>query len=91
MGSHETAVIYSARNAGRLGYLVKAFPRELFAGSDVKQFEDVLTRYKGSLYPTSAAIDLPAAKRVADTLKIAGLVAANADVSGLHDTSIAGG
>ncbi len=27
MGWHETAVIYSARNAGRLGYLVQAFPR----------------------------------------------------------------
>ena len=71
--------------------MIKAFPRELFAGSDVKQFEDVLARYKGSLYPDSVKIDLPAAKRVADTLKIAGLVPSSADVSGLHDTSIAGG
>jgi NitT/TauT family transport system substrate-binding protein len=71
--------------------MIKAFPRELFAGSDVKQFEDVLARYKGSLYPDSVKIDLPAAKRVADTLKTAGLVPANADVSGLHDTTVVGG
>ena len=71
--------------------MIKAFPRELFAGSDIKQFEDVLARYKTSLYPGSVKIDLPAAQRVAETLKIAGLVPASADVSGLHDTSIAGG
>jgi NitT/TauT family transport system substrate-binding protein len=71
--------------------MIKAFPKELFAGSDVKQFEDVLARYKSSLYPTSVKIDLPAAQRVAETLKIAGLVAASADVSGLHDTSVIGG
>src|SRR5262245_3976671 len=71
--------------------MIKAFPKELFAGSDVKQFEDVLSRYKGSLYPDSVKIDLPAARRVADTLKIAGLVSAGADVSGLHDTSVVGG
>jgi NitT/TauT family transport system substrate-binding protein len=71
--------------------MIKAFPRELFAGSDVKQFEDVLARYKSSLYPDSVKIDLPAARRVADTLKSAGLIPATADVSGLHDTSIVGG
>jgi NitT/TauT family transport system substrate-binding protein len=71
--------------------MIKAFPKELFAGSDIKQFEDVLARYKGSLYPDSAKIDLPAVKRVATTLKTAGLVPANADVSGLHDTSVFGG
>jgi NitT/TauT family transport system substrate-binding protein len=71
--------------------MIKAFPRELFAGSDVKQFEDVLARYKSSLYPQSVRIDVPAAQRVAETLKIAGLVPPNADVSRLHDTSIVGG
>ncbi len=71
--------------------MIKAFPRELFAGSDVKQFEDVLARYKSSLYPNTVKIDLSAARRVAETLKIAGLVSASADVSALHDTSIAGG
>jgi len=71
--------------------MIKAFPRELFAGSDVKQFEDVLARYKGSLYPDSVKIDLPAAERVAATLKVAGLLAADKDVRGLHDTTVVGG
>jgi NitT/TauT family transport system substrate-binding protein len=71
--------------------MIKAFPRELFAGSDVKQFVNVLARYRASLYPESVKIDLQAAGRVAETLKIAGLVPANADVSGLHDTTIVGG
>ena len=71
--------------------LIKAFPQELFAGSSTAQFEDVLARYKGSLYPQSVKIDLPAAHRVADTLKVAGLVPENADVSKLHDTTIVGG
>src|SRR5581483_915976 len=70
--------------------MIKAFPKELFAGSDIKQFEDVLAHYKGSLYPTDAKIDLAAAHRVAETLKAAGLVPPNADVSKLHDPSIAG-
>ena len=68
--------------------MIKAFPKELFAGADIKQYEDVLTRYKASLYPTSAKIDLPAVHRVADTLKSTGLVPAGADISRLHDTSI---
>jgi NitT/TauT family transport system substrate-binding protein len=71
--------------------MVRAFPQELFAGSSTGQFEDVLARYKGSLYPESVKIDLPAAHRVADTLKIAGLVPDNADVSKLHDTTVVGG
>ena len=71
--------------------MIKAFPKELFAGSDMQQFEDVLARYRGSLYPDSVKIDLQAAGRVAETLKTAGLIPANADVSGLHDTTIAGG
>lgn len=71
--------------------MIKAFPKELFAGASAKQFEDVLARYKGSLYPNSPNIDVAAAKRVADTLKTAGLVPANADVSALHDTTIVGG
>ena len=71
--------------------MIRAFPQELFAGSSTAQFEDVLARYKGALYPQSVKIDLPAVHRVADTLKVAGLVPENADVSKLHDTTIVGG
>jgi len=71
--------------------LVGALPKELIAGGDIAQYRDVLGRYAGSLYPDRVTIDLNSSKRVADTLKIAGLVKPDADVSGLHDTSIVKG
>jgi NitT/TauT family transport system substrate-binding protein len=71
--------------------LINAFPKELLAGGDVAQLRDVLSHYRVSLYPLSAVIDIAAARRVAETLKVAGLIPTNADVSGLHDTTIFGG
>jgi NitT/TauT family transport system substrate-binding protein len=71
--------------------LMNAFPKELLAGSDSEQLRTVLARYRTSLYPKSAVINLPAVRRVAETLKTAGLIPANADVSKLHDTTIFGG
>ena len=71
--------------------LVNALPKELLAGGDSAQYRDVLGRYAGSLYPDRVTIDLDSSRRVADTLKIAGLVKPDADVSGLHDLSIVKG
>lgn len=68
--------------------VMDAFPKELFAGGNTAQLRDVLARYRVSLYPRSAVIDLAAVRRVSETLKTAGLIPADADVSKLHDTSI---
>jgi len=68
--------------------LMNAFPKELFAGADVAQLRQVLAQYRTSLYPRSAVINLAAVQRVAESLKIAGLIPAAADVSKLHDTTI---
>ena len=68
--------------------LMNAFPKELLAGGNTDQMRDVLARYRTSLYPQSAVINISAVNRVAETLKTAGLVPANADVSKLHDTTI---
>jgi NitT/TauT family transport system substrate-binding protein len=70
--------------------LVGAFPKELLAGANVAELGEILARYRTSLYPDRVKIDLAAARRVAESLKIAGLVKADADVSGLHDTTIVG-
>lgn len=70
--------------------LVKALPRELTTGADTREIRDVLARYRGSLYPTGVAIDLAASNRVAETLKVAGLLKPDMDTSALYDTSIAG-
>jgi NitT/TauT family transport system substrate-binding protein len=71
--------------------LVKSLPPEMTAGADTGQMRDILGRYRASLYPASVKIDLAAAGRVAASLKVAGLIAPDADPSGLYDTSIAGG
>ncbi|HEX2135486.1 MAG TPA: ABC transporter substrate-binding protein [Microvirga sp.] len=70
--------------------LAKTLPRELTTGADLGEIRDVLARYRGSLYPTSVAIDLAASARVADSLKVAGLIPPDANTSGLYDTSIVG-
>jgi NitT/TauT family transport system substrate-binding protein len=70
--------------------LVKSLPAELTTGSDTGQTRDILSRYRQSLYPARVAMDRDAAGRVAETLKVAGLMSANTDLSGLYDFSIAG-
>src|SRR6266850_3781690 len=71
--------------------LVAALPREMTTGLDLKQFGEIIARHRDSLYPESATIDLAAAKRVAQSLIVGGLIKPDANISGLHDTSIAGG
>src|SRR5665213_796854 len=70
--------------------LVKSLPPEMTTGADTGEMRDTLAKYRGSLYPTTVKIDLAAAGRVARSLKVAGLLKADADTSGLYDTSIAG-
>jgi NitT/TauT family transport system substrate-binding protein len=70
--------------------IVAAFPREMMAGLDRKEFAEIIARHRASLYPDSVAIDLAAAKRVEQTLRVGGLLKSGRGMSGLHDTSIAG-
>ena len=71
--------------------LVAAFPKEMTTGLDLKEFADILVRYRDSLYPETVAIDLASSQRVAESLIAGGLLRPGANVSALHDTSIAGG
>lgn len=70
--------------------LVAALPAEMTTGLDTKEFGDIIAQHRDSLYPTSVTIDLAAAKRVAQSLIAGGLLKPDANISGLHDTSIAG-
>jgi len=70
--------------------LVGALPREMTTGLDLKEFGAILGRYRDSLYPDVANIDLDAAKRVAHSLIVGGLLKPDANISGLHDTTIVG-
>jgi NitT/TauT family transport system substrate-binding protein len=68
--------------------LVAALPREMTAGLDTKEFADILTRYRDSLYPDSVSIDLDAARRVAQSLIAGGLIKPDANIAGLHLTTL---
>ena len=70
--------------------LVAALPREMTTGLDLKQFGEIIARHRESLYPESVTIDLAAARRVAQSLIVGGLIKPDADISGLHDTSVVG-
>jgi NitT/TauT family transport system substrate-binding protein len=70
--------------------MIAALPKEMTTGLDTKQFGAILLQHRNSLYPETAAIDLAAAQRVAQSLIVGGLLKPNANISGLHDTSIVG-
>ena len=70
--------------------IVAAFPREMTTGLDLKEFAEIVARYKASLYPDTVRIDLDAAKRVEQSLNAGGLLKPGAGIAGLHDLSIAG-
>jgi NitT/TauT family transport system substrate-binding protein len=71
--------------------LVAALPREMTSGLDLKQFGEILGQYRDALYPENVNIDVSAADRVAQSLIVGGLLKPGATISGLLDTTIAGG
>jgi len=71
--------------------LVAALPKEMTTGLDLKELGEILERHRDSLYPETVNIDLDAAERVERTLIAGGLIKPDANISGLLDTSIAGG
>jgi NitT/TauT family transport system substrate-binding protein len=71
--------------------LVAALPKEMTTGLDLADLGDILVRHRDALYPETVDIDLDAAKRVERALEVGGLVKPGTDISGLHDTTIAGG
>jgi NitT/TauT family transport system substrate-binding protein len=71
--------------------LSAAFPKEMTTGLDLKEFGQIIVEHRDSLYPETVTIDLEAAKRVQQSLVVGGLIKPDANVSGLLDTSIAGG
>lgn len=71
--------------------LVRALPPEMTTGADLDEMRSILGRYRASLYPTSIAMERAAEDRVAQSLTVAGLLPSGTDISGIYDTSIAGG
>jgi NitT/TauT family transport system substrate-binding protein len=71
--------------------MVAALPKEMVTGLDLGELGAILQQHRDALYPEGVEIDLDAANRVEKALVVGGLVKAGAGISGLHDTTIAGG
>ncbi len=69
--------------------ITAAMPKQLMAGVDTAQLTDIIARYRASLYPTTAALDVASCERVADTLKFAGLIKPEIKAEQVLDLSIA--
>ena len=72
--------------------IIAALPEALLAGSDVAPLEQIIERYRLSLYPDNVGIDLDAVQRVVRAQEIAKLIAPGAvDLNALLDTAAVGG
>ena len=66
----------------------EALPKELLVGGDAEQFEEIVGRYRASLYPTSVAIDVDACQRVVSALAAGGVLKKDIDLKVLLDTEV---
>ena len=66
----------------------KSLPAELLVGGDGARFDEIIGRYRASLYPESVAIDVEACARVVNSLEIAGVLQPGLDLDKLLDTEV---
>lgn len=71
--------------------IVSSIPKELLAGANIPVFNQVIAKHRTSLYPEKVTIDLDSSRRVVDTLRGGGILKPDADIGGLHDTTIVKG
>lgn len=68
-----------------------ALPAELLVGGEGERFDEIILRYRDSLYPESVAIDVSAAERVVNALKLSGTLTQDVDLGILLDTEVVPG
>jgi NitT/TauT family transport system substrate-binding protein len=66
----------------------ESLPAELLVGGDGARFDEIIARYRESLYPESVAIDVEACERVVNALEIGGVLAPGLDLDTLLDTEV---
>jgi NitT/TauT family transport system substrate-binding protein len=72
--------------------VIAALPEALLAGSDVSQLQQIVERYRLSLYPERITIDPESAGRVVRAQEVAGLLSPGAvDLAMLLDTEAVSG
>ncbi|MCT7374230.1 ABC transporter substrate-binding protein [Chelativorans salis] len=68
--------------------LRESLPSELLVGGDGERFDEIVSRYKDSLYPTQVAIDRAACQRVVDAQRMAGILEQDIDLDQLLDQEV---
>lgn len=71
--------------------IIDALPGELVAGGDRARLEGIIGRYRSSLYPTTVRIDVAADRRVADSQRVAGILAPEVELDALLDLTVVEG
>ena len=66
----------------------ESLPAELLVGGDGARFDEIIGRYRESLYPESVAIDVEACARVVNALEVGGVLAPGLDLDTLLDTEV---
>jgi NitT/TauT family transport system substrate-binding protein len=66
----------------------QSLPSELLVGGDGARFDEIIARYRESLYPESVAIDVEACRRVVEALRTGGVLTADVDLGTLLDTEV---
>ncbi len=68
--------------------LRESLPSELLVGGDGERFDQIVSRYRESLYPVDVAIDRAACERVVDSLRTGGALEADIDLDRLLDLDV---
>lgn len=80
-----------AQRTAPIAEIRDALPDELLVGGDGERFDEIIERYRGSLYPESVAIDVEAAARVVEALQTAQVLEPGLDLETLLDTEVVSG
>ena len=80
-----------AQRTAPVSKIIEALPDELLVGGDAERFDEIIARYRGSLYPESVAIDFEAAQRVVNALQTADVLESDIELPTLLDTEVVPG
>lgn len=77
-----------AQRSAEIAAIRESLPAELLVGGDGERFDEIIGRYRESLYPESVAIDVEACARVVNALEIGGVLQPGTDLGVLLDTDV---
>lgn len=77
-----------AQRTADISAIRESLPAELLVGGDGERFDEIIARYRASLYPESVAIDVEACQRVVNALRVGGVLETEIDLGVLLDTEV---